>query len=188
MLQLAEKAKKELSQTEEEITGDISIGCGELLSVQELGKMMSVFQQRHPLVTFHLHSSYNQNIQEWLERGILDLGLMIEPVDVSKYNFVRMQQKEAWGALVKKTSSLAQKKVMTAEDLAGIPLITTRNPKVDNEIVSWFGNHAGQRKVVITYNLLYNGAMMAQQGIGTAMCLKLNCHYPGLKFVPLEPS
>lgn len=188
LLQLAEKAKKELAQSEEEISGEISIGCGELLSVQELGNMMSAFQQRHPLVTFHLHSSYNQNIQEWLERGILDLGLMIEPVDISKYNFVRMQQKEEWGALVKEDSSLAQKEVMTAEDLAGIPLITTRNPKVDNELVSWFGNQAAQREVAVTYNLLYNGAMMVSQGMGTAMCLKLNCHYPDLKFVPLEPK
>lgn len=188
LLQLAEKAKKELSQTEEEVSGEISIGCGELLSIQELGEMMAAFQQQHPLVKFHLHSSYNQNIQEWLEQGVLDLGLMIEPVDVSKYNFVRMQQKEEWGVLVKEDSSLSQKDILTAEDLAEIPIITTRNPKVDNEISSWFGDYAKKMEVVVTYNLLYNGAMMVRQGMGVAVCLKLRCQYPGLKFIPMAPK
>lgn len=188
MIQLAEKIKMELTQTEELVSGEISIGCGELLSVQELGALVSAFQQQHPLVKFHLHSSYTQDIKAWLEQGVLDLGLMIEPVDVSKYNFVRMQQKEEWGVLVREDSPLAQANVLLAEDLVKVPIITTRNIKVDGEIASWFGDYAKQMNIVLTYNLLYNGAMMVRQGMGVALGLNLNCQYPGLKFIPMVPK
>lgn len=188
IVQLAEKVKTELAQPEEIVSGEISIGCGELLSVKELGAMVSAFQQQHPLVKFHLHSSYTQDIKEWLEQGTLDLGLMLEPVDVSKYNFVRMQQKEEWGVLLREDSSLAQADVLMAEDLAKMPIITTRNMKVDSEIASWFGDSAKQMHVVLTYNLLYNAAMMVRQGMGVALGLNLNCQYPGLKFIPMAPK
>ncbi|MDD3040837.1 LysR family transcriptional regulator [Bacteroides sp.] len=188
LVQLAEKMKLELSQQEETVSGEISIGCGELLSIQELGSLVSSFQQKHPLVKFHLHSSYTQDIKDWLEQGVLDLGLMLEPVDVSKYNFVRMQQKEEWGVLVRDDSPLAQAKVLLPQDLAKVPIITTRNMKVDSEIVSWFGDYAKQMHVVLTYNLLYNGAMMVRQGMGVALGLNLHCHYPGLKFIPMVPK
>lgn len=188
LVQLAEKMKSELSQQEETVSGEISIGCGELLSIQELGSLVSSFQQKHPLAKFHLHSSYTQDIKDWLEQGVLDLGLMLEPVDVSKYNFVRMQQKEEWGVLVRDDSPLAQAKVLLPQDLAKVPIITTRNMKVDSEIVSWFGDYAKQMHVVLTYNLLYNGAMMVRQGMGVALGLNLHCQYPGLKFIPMVPK
>lgn len=38
-----------------------------------------------------------------------------------------------------------------------------------------------------TYNLLYNAAILVQKGLGTALCLRLECNYEGLKFVSLAP-
>jgi len=39
-----------------------------------------------------------------------------------------------------------------------------------------------------TYNLLYNAAMIARKSGIPVMCIKLNCHYDDLVFVPMRPK
>lgn len=43
---MAEKAKSEVAQNEDTLSGIISIGCNELRSVQELARAMTGFQNR----------------------------------------------------------------------------------------------------------------------------------------------
>lgn len=185
---LAEKVKRELVQSGETITGEIYIGCGEFLSCNELARIIAAFQEKYPLVKVHIHSSYNNDIREWLEEGILDMGLLIEPIDISKYEFVRMKQKETWGVLVKEDSPMAELDAIRPGDLVGTPLVTVRDENVHNELASWSGDYASQMIPVVTYNLLYNAAMMVRQGIGAAVCIKLDCKYEGLKFLPMLPK
>ena len=187
LIALADKAKEELSPAEEELSGKISIGCGELLSVEELSDLISAFQREHPLVQFHLHSGYNDDTKEKIEQGILDLGLLVEPVDISKYEFVRMQQKEEWGILVHRNSPLARLETILPENLSGQSVITTMDTPIFRELASWMG---GLKEMQIrgTYNLLYNAAMIARKSGIPVMCIKLNCHYDDLVFVPMRPK
>ena len=188
IISLAERAKDELSPTEEELSGEISIGCGELLSVEELSDIISAFQQEHPLVKFHLHSGYNDDLKEKIEQGTLDMGLLTEPVDIGKYQFVRMNQKEEWGILVHKDSPLAQLEVIRPENLSGTPIITTADTPIYRELGSWLGDYTKEIQISVTYNLLYNAAMIARKNGVPIMCLKLNCHYDDLVFIPMRPK
>lgn len=187
LIALMEKAKEELSPSEDELSGRISIGCGELLSVEELSDMISAFQRQYPLVKFHLHSGYNDDTKEKIEQGILDLGLLVEPVDISKYEFVRMRQKEEWGILIHRSSPLARLEAVCPEDLSGQPMITTMDSPIFRELDSWMGGHTEQSQIIGTYNLLYNAAMIARKSGVPVMCLRLNCHYDDLVFVPMRP-
>lgn len=187
IIALAEKAKEELSPMEEELSGKISIGCGELLSVEELSDVISAFQREHPLVKFHLHSGYNDDTKEKIEQGILDMGLLVEPVDVSKYEFLRMKQKEEWGILVREDSPLSHCSVIRPEDLSGHSVITTMDSPIFRELASWMGDHMKEMQIKGTYNLLYNAAMIARKSGIPVMCLRLNCHYDDLVFIPMRP-
>ena len=51
------------------------------------------------------------------------MGLLAEPVDISKYEFARMPHKEQWGILTRRDSELALKKYIRPEDLADVPLL-----------------------------------------------------------------
>ena len=188
LIALAKKAKEELSPSTEELSGRISIGCGELLSVEELSDIISAFQRQHPLVKFHLHSGYNDDTKEKIEQGILDLGLLVEPVDISKYEFVRMRQREEWGILVHRSSPLSRLEAVRPEDLSGQPIITTMDAPIFRELASWMGGRMEQSQVIGTYNLLYNAAMIARKSGVPVMCLRLNCHYDDLVFVPMRPK
>lgn len=187
IVSLSEKAKGELKQTEE-LAGQIAIGCGELQSMEELSGIMTAFQAQHPMVMFQLRSGHNEDIKRWIEQGIIDMGLLIEPVDISKYEFIRMKRKEEWGILVHQDSPFASYPSIRPGDLTGIPLITVNDEAIHKELGSWSGKYAAEMCPVIHYNLLYNAAVMVKRQAGVAICLKLNCKYEDLCYVPFEPK
>ena len=112
------------------------------------------------------------DIKERLDKGLIDIGLLTEPVDIEKYEFVRLEQKEVWGILAPKDSKLAAKEYATPQDLLKLPLLSTRRTIVQNEIANWFGQDYEQLDIIATYNLIYNAAIMVEEGIGHAICLE----------------
>lgn len=77
---LSEKTKMELQHKEEMPTGEIAIGCGETKSMAALSEKMVSFRQKYPLVQFSIYSAIADDIKERLEKGLLDMGLLVEPV------------------------------------------------------------------------------------------------------------
>lgn len=188
IVNLADKAKHEMRQEDEMLSGTISIGCGELRSMEELSEIIEAFQEKYPLVKFEIHSAYNMDVKERIEQGLLDMGLMVEPIEISKYGFVRMGTKERWGALVHKDSPLADKTEIHPRDLVNIPVISCRNEATQNELFSWFGDYAKDINIQATYNLLYNAVILQKKKRGVLLGLDLEARYEGLKFIPLSPK
>ncbi len=188
MVSLADKTIKELSESSEELSGEISIGCSELQSMRELAEIMIEFQKKHPLISYEIYSGNTSSIKERMERGTLDIGLLIEPIDTDKYTYIHMKTKEEWGVLVSEEMELAKREVIHPKDLAGIPIITATSRPMRNELENWFGEYVDKIPQFSYYNLLYNSAVLAQKGAGVVLCLKLDANYEGLKFIPLAPK
>lgn len=187
IVDMATRAKDEV-QSASEITGEIAIGCSELQSMAELAQIMGAFQHQHPLVRFALHSGNNEDIKTWLEQGIIDLGLLIEPVDATRYESVRLHQKETWGILAHEDSPFANYDAIHPGDLVGTPVITILDTVVQKELARWSGKYAKHMGNWARYNLLYNAAMLAQQNCGVVICLQLNQQFEHLRFIPLKPQ
>lgn len=186
LVDLAEKTAREF-QKDPELRGEISIGSGDLEGMYVLAELLASFQKLHPQVTYQIYSGNADHTKERIEGGTLDLGLLLEPVDISKYDFIRMPVKEQWGVLVHEDTPLARKEAVTPEDLAGIPLILTQRGLIQQEMERWFGPYARQLQVNATGNLPYNMALLAGAHIGVYLTLKLHCTYEGLRFIPLYP-
>ncbi|HIZ55576.1 MAG TPA: LysR family transcriptional regulator [Firmicutes bacterium] len=187
LVSLAEKTKRELGQ-DEELSGEISIGSGEYQNSRLLSEILAAFHKQHPGIQFEVYSGNSDDIKERIERGILDIGFLLEPVDVGKYEFIRSPRKEEWGVLVSQDSDLAEKDCITPEDLADRPLIFTRRDLIKKEITHWFGEYADQLQVVASGNLPYNLAAMGRQNMGIFLNLKLDCQYDGMRYIPLFPK
>lgn len=188
ILSLADKTKRDFLHKDKNLEGVISIGSGEFLSTRCLTDCIAEFRKRHPLVRYEFYSGNAGNICEQIERGFLDIGLMSEPVDIRKYEFISMPVKEEWGVLVREDSSLIGKECIVPRDLVGIPLILPLGDFAQSNIGKWFGEYAAQIDIIAKGNLLYNEAMMAQSNIGAVIGIKLNCSYDGLRFIPLKPA
>lgn len=187
LVSLSEKTKLELQCREEVPAGEIAIGCGETKSMSLLSSSMVSFRERYPLVQFSIYSAIADDIKERIEKGLLDMGLLVEPVDISKYEYIRLPVKERWGVLVREDSPLARKASVTPEDLLDIPLIMSRREPVKNQLASWFGTVFDQMEIAATYNLIVNAAFMVEQGLGVALCFDLGAVFENLRFVPLWP-
>ena len=189
IVSLSHKTVQELSHKEDVLSGEIAIGCGETKGMLFLSEQIRKFQQKYPLVQFSIHSAIADDTKERIEKGILDIGLLMEPVDVGKYEFIRMPKKEKWGILARKDSELAAKEFINPEDLLGVPLIMVKRELVKNELASWFGDYYEGLQIAATYNLILNAAAMVERGVGIALCFDLGvAFYEDLCFIPLTPT
>lgn len=189
IVNLAEKTAKELKHGEETVSGEISIGCGETRNMKPLSEMIASFQQKYPDVNFNIYTLIADDVKERLENGLLDMGLLLEPVEISRYHYMRMPLKEKWHVLMRRDSPLAGKQKIMSDDLVDVPLIIARRQSVRNELENWFGYDKERLHVVSTCNLSHhNQSIMVESGIGVALVMEFSCSQDTLCLRPLEPA
>ncbi|MDE7301986.1 MAG: LysR family transcriptional regulator [Oscillospiraceae bacterium] len=172
ILQLVDKTEKELIEQEEQVEGKISIGCGEIAAVQILPKLIKAFREKYPQVTFDIFTATADLVKEQMDKGLLDIGLLLEPVDIEKYDFIRLEVKEKWVVLMRPDSPLTEMESVTAKDLSELPLILPRRMNVQSELASWFGNYYDDLNVVFTSNLSTNSAVMVTSGLAYSLVIE----------------
>ncbi len=191
ILDLVDKTEAELHQTDEVISGDIYIGGGETDAMRLIAKVVKKLQQDYPHIQYHLFSGNADDVTERLDKGLLDFGILIEPADIQKYDYLRLPATDTWGLLMRKDSPLAVKKNISPEDLLDIPLLCSKQTLVRNEISGWLQDDYEKLNIVATYNLIYNASLMVEEGIGYALCLDKLVNTTGfspLCFKPLNPG
>lgn len=189
IVDLAEKTAKELKHGEEMVSGEISIGCGETQNMKPLSEMIASFRQKYPDVSFNIYTAIADDVKERLENGLLDMGLLLEPVEIGRYHYVRMPLREKWQVLLRRDMELAEKHKITPDDLAGVPLIIARRQSVRNVLENWFGYDKDKLHIVSTCNLShYNQSIMVESGIGVALVMEFACNQDTLCLRPLDPE
>lgn len=184
LLSLAERTVSDVTNSEAELSGTISIGAGELGSMNHFATLITEFRNRHPLVSFDIYSGVADDIKDRLLSGVLDFGLLAEPADTANLDFIRLADNEEWGFLMPASSPLAVRNSITPSDLKGESLLTSSRTAVKAMFRTWLGHDYTPAS---SFNLLYNAAMLVRSGMGIALTLKLSCSYDDLVFVPLEP-
>ena len=140
ILELVDKTERELTEQEDTVEGIVSIGSGDLGGVQVLAELFKPFCQRYPAVTFDIYTASADYVKDQMERGLIDLGLLLEPVNMEKYEFIRLSRKEQWVVVMSADSPLACKQYVTPEDLKELPLILPKRLSVQSELANWFGD------------------------------------------------
>lgn len=170
--ELVDKTQKELTAQNEMVEGCISIGCGELATVWLLPEIFRSFSQKYPLVTYDLYTATADQVKARMEVGTIDIGLLLEPIDIDKYDFIRLGVKEKWVVLMRPDDPLAQQEFITPKDLANLPIIMARRSNVQNELANWFGDYFKNLKILFKSNLSTNGAIMVQNGLGYSLVVE----------------
>lgn len=189
LVSLAEKTELEFKNSGEELTGLISIGSGVSAVVSEnLPDLIQTYSNRYPHVRFELHTGTAAVIKDQLDKGLLDVGILMEPVEVEKYDFIRLPKKDVWGVLMPEDDPLAQKNNITSADLRNLPLIASWRI-VEREAKAWFGGDMDHLNVICTYDLIDNAALLVERRLGYAFVIEGALkHFPSLVFRPLFPE
>ena len=195
IIDLADKTEAEFMAISDTISGDIYIGGGESDSMKYIAEIIKEIQSEFPDIKFHLYSGNAEDVMEKLDRGLLDFGILIQPVDFSKYDHIPLPEKDVWGVIMRKDSPLADKNYIVLDDLINLPLISSRqmSPKYskDSGFLDWFGDSYNKLNIAATYNLVYNAAVMVKAGVGYAVTLdKLadTSKESDICFKPLKPK
>lgn len=188
MVSLADKTATELQTPDDKIAGEISIGCGETKNVDAVAQLMKAFRKLYPDVYFSVYTGIADDVKERLEKGLLDMGLLIEPVDIGKYHFLPMPYRDEWVALMPADHPLANHPSLRPADLVGHDLIFALRPAVKEQLTRWFGPYIDEITVSTYMNLsAYNKHILVQEGLGIALGLAFASTYPKLRQIPLEP-
>lgn len=192
ILDLMEKTRSELCETDEaDITGDIYIGGGETDAMRLIARTAKELQAAYPRIRYHLYSGNGEDVSERLDKGLLDLGILVEPFDMKKYDSIQLPATDIWGVLMRKDSPLAEKEYIQPEDLWELPLLTSRQTMAQKELMAWLGREHEELHIVSTYNLIYNASLMVEEGLGYALSLDKLINTTGdsaLCFRPLRPK
>ena len=191
IIELVQKAEDEISLSEETIAGDITIGAGETDGVRFLTKAAQAVQKDYPLVHFHIISGDKVTVTESMDKGLIDFGLFFGEIDTAKYEYIHLPYKDTWGVLMRRDSLLAKKEIISPEDLQDKPLIISRQALHDSELQGFLQCKTDKLNIVGTYNLLFNGSLMAADGMGYALCLDNIINVSGnssLCFKPFSPK
>ena len=166
IVDLEDKIISEFKSNTESIEGKITIGCGEFMAVETLAKLCKRYREKYPLVQFVIHTGTADAISDMMNKGLVDIGLFLEPVSTEGMDYIRMQDCDHWVVAMRPDDPLAIKDHITRQDLLALPLILPERTNVQSEIANWFGKDFARLNIVFTSNLGTNAGIMVMNGLG----------------------
>ena len=191
IVQLADRLEQSFVRRNADVSGVISIGAAEAAGSRLFARLIREFSEKYPLVRFDLYNETADYIKDRMDKGLIDVGLLLEPVDTSKYDFVRLSQKETWGVLMRDDHPLSERASISPEEVARYPLILPLRERVRAEILHWMRCEEKDLNIPLSYTLLSNAVLLVEEGMGCAFCLDgaLAIHSsPRLRFIPISPE
>lgn len=172
------------------ISGQIGIGAGETRAFEFIVERLHELKSKHPAINFQLYSGNANDVLDKIDHGLLDFGLVIDPVEKQKYDYLRLPLVDKWGLLVNNSSDLVGKESIAPNDLRQVPLLISNQSLVDNQLSEWLGGNLDSLNIIGTYNLLYNASLLVKENISSALCIDgiINTTNTNLTFIPLSPS
>ena len=190
IVELADKAQEEISLPTMNVSGSVHIAAGETALMGIFVQAMKRIHEQYPLVDFQLYSGTTADLMDGLVRGRYDFLLECEVRAHVNLNSLILPNRDTWGIAMRRDDPLATNTFVTAEDLAGRQLITSRQAMARSPLREWFGNLADTVDVVATYDLPSNARWLIEGGFGIAFTYEklISTNTSNvLTFVPLEP-
>lgn len=172
LVNLAAKTERDLLESNNELLGTIAIGCVESEASRVLVRWMKAFRDTQPCVVFDMVSANGDDLREKLDRGILDLAILLEPIESAKYDSIRLDVKERWGILLPKDHPFASLDHINVEQLKTLPLSLSRRSIVQDEMERWLGASRDDLNIIVTQNLLTNSLLLLKEGIAFPLSIE----------------
>lgn len=189
ILSLVKRTQEEISSPDETIAGDVCIGAGETDIVRLFARAAQSLQRQHPDIHYHISSGNAEYVLEYLDKGLIDFGLLFGQVDLQKYEAIPLPVRDSWGVLMRRDAPLAQKETVCPADLWDQPLIISHQRSDDRRLAQWMQRDLSELHIVATYNLVFNASLLVDEGLGYALCFDklINTRGSSLCFRPFAP-
>lgn len=191
ILELVDKTERELVEQDEMVEGTVSLGCGDLAAVEVIPDLIRGFHERYPAVTFELYTATADHVKERMDRGVTDIGLLLEPINKEKYDYINLNLREQWVVVMPPDSPLAELDAVSPKDLRGLPLILPNRLNVQSELARWFGDEFENLNILFTSNLSSNSSIMVHHELAYSIIVKGSISFwdpEKITYRPLAPD
>ncbi|MFC6170811.1 LysR family transcriptional regulator [Loigolactobacillus jiayinensis] len=190
ILELTEQTQQEFVDRKKQLfSGHITIGCVEADNSDTMSLMLEEFIADYPAVTFNIYTETSDDIVERMDKGLLDLAVLLEPISTEKYHKLVLPRTERWGLLVSKESFLAESDVIRPTDLIGTPLMVSGRTDVQQLVADWAGQPLNKLNIIGNFNLSFNIISLVARQVGAAVSIEGAPTYgAGTKFIPFAPA
>lgn len=191
IINMTDHTENILRSFQDNIAGEVYIGAAESMAMKFVGEVIRASRNQYPGIRYHINSGNARDIMQQLDQGLLDFGVIVEPVDFDKYNYLELPIKDTWGILMQKESPLAKKESILPKDLSEKPLYASSELLKIPGIKEWLGESYLNFNPIMTFNLITNAALMIESGGGYVFSFE-GLSYTGnddpLTFRPLYPK
>lgn len=189
ILEMVDQTIGEFASMKEFNGGDIYIGCAESEGISLLAKAFGSLHTQYENIRLHLYSGNAETVCARLEKGLLDFAVVVQNIDLSRYEYLDLPVADTWGLLMRKDSPLVAQESIAIEELADLPLIASRQGPT-SEMPPWLRKNYDRLTIVATYDLIFNASVLVKEGIGYALSFDKLVHTGEesiLAFRPIVP-
>ncbi|WP_069999600.1 LysR family transcriptional regulator [Cellulosilyticum sp. I15G10I2] len=187
IITLVQKTEREFIERLEVCTGTVSIGCTETMAAAVLPDLMREFTLQFPQIRYELFCGNTDDVKERLDNGILDIGIIREPINFEKYDYIQIPHIDHWGILLPGNDPLTDNAVVSLQQVALKPLLLPSRPALLEEIADWFRCADANIHILATYNTLSTAIMLTQNGVGFAVCPEIALRIANNSLVTFRP-
>lgn len=191
IIELTEKTENDLRFFNENVSGTVHIGAIETYIMRHIAKALILLRKKNPNINYDLFSGSIAEITEKLNKGLLDFGIIVAPVDMKNYDYLKLPMKDTFGIILRKDHPLAGLDCISPEDLKDYPVWVSKQQLEGNVLSSWLGFDMAKLNIISTFNLITSPAMMVEEGMGMAFAfdklVNTSISSP-LSFRPLKPE
>lgn len=184
ILDLVRTTETEIYASRGEVAGVVRIGAAETTAFDYIARTIRKLRDLYPDLRFHIVSTTADDAIERMENGRLDCALILGKTPRG-FEDIPLPTNEVPGLLMRKKHPLASKRVISVDDLRGIPLLVSQR-YANNKLPLLPGVDPSTLDIVGTHNLHYNSGRLVRAGVGCAITLQGLSNDPGLTFRPID--
>ncbi|GAA3637976.1 LysR family transcriptional regulator [Lactobacillus hamsteri] len=162
ILNLTDATEKSL-QKDKIISGVLRIGAGESPLLNKVMKLLGEIAIKYPDVQIDIDDANGDEIEEKINNGIYDFGIIMGNRDLSNFESLILPEKNKFVAYFDQSLPLAKKKEITLHDLIDYPIVMSKQSGFLQKLKTDLGNDADKLKIIAKSNLLYNSSLLAHE-------------------------
>ncbi len=190
LVKMADKITTEFLTLDDVLGGDVYFGLAESYQIRYLAAAIREFKETYPDFHYHITSGDTEQVTEKLDKGIIDFAVLAQEPNTAKYHYLTFPNADLWGVVMPEDCLLAEKNVISVEDLIGLPLFCSEQGW-NNDISKWCGNSMDKLRLEGSFRLSYNGSLFVKEGLGYLLTFEhlIDTNQgSGLVFRPLTPK
>lgn len=162
ILNLTDATEKSL-QKDKIISGVLRIGAGESPRLNKVMKLLGEIAIKYPDVQIDIDDANGDEIEEKINNGIYDFGIIMGNRDLSNFESLILPEKNQFVAYFDQSLPLAKKDSITLSDLVNYPIVTSKQSGFLQKLKTDLGNEADKLRIIAKSNLLYNSSLLAHE-------------------------